>query len=48
MDFYEYFADFDWVFGVSDESGTFNDCELHDLKLNLTLTALLRKVSILY
>ena len=50
MDFYEYVADFDQVFGISDESGTYNDRESHDLdpKLNLTLTALLRKVPILY
>ena len=45
MNFHEYFANFDRVFGVSDESGTYNDREWHDLdpKLNLTLTALLRK-----
>ena len=50
MDFYEYFADFDRVFGVSNESGTYNDWESHDLdpKLNLTLTVLLTKVPILY
>ena len=38
------------VFGVSNESGTYNDQESHDLdlKLNLTLTLLLRKVPILY
>ena len=50
MNFHEYFVDFDRVFGVSDESGTYYDREWHDLdpKLNLTLTALLRKVPILY
>ena len=48
MNFHEYFADFDLDFGVSNESGTYNDGESHDLdpKLNLTLTALLRKVPI--
>lgn len=50
MFFHEYFADFDRVFGVFEEIDTFNDRELYNLdpKLNLTLTALLRKVPILY
>ena len=50
MYFHEYFADFDKDFSVLDESGTYNDLELYDLdpKLNLPLTALLRKVSIFY
>ena len=50
MDFHEYFADFYRFFSVSDESGTFKNRESHDLdpKLNLTLTALLRKGPILY
>ena len=49
MNFHEYFADFDWVFCVSDERGTYNVRKSYDLdsKLNLTLTALLRKVQIL-
>ena len=42
--------DFDWVFCVSDERGTYNVRKSYDFdsKLNLTLTALLRKVQILY
>ena len=50
MFFHEYFANFDGDFGVFDEIGTYNDWELYDLypKLNVTLTALLRKVPILY
>ena len=46
----KYFADFDGDFGVFNESGTFHDRESYNLdpKLNLTLTALLRKVPILY
>ena len=34
--FHEYFADFDLVFGISNESGTFNDRESYDFdpKLN--------------
>ena len=48
--FHENFTDFDWVFGVSDENGTYNDLELYvlDPKLTLTYVALLRKVPILY
>ena len=48
MTFHEYLADFDQVFGVSDDSGTYNNRESYDFdpKLNLTLTALLRKVQI--
>ena len=48
--FHENFTDFDWVFGVSDESGTYNDRESYvlDPKLTLTCIALLRKVPILY
>ena len=50
MFFQEYFADFERDFRVLDESGTNDDRELCDFdpKLNLTLTALLRKVPILY
>ena len=50
MFFHKYFADFDRVFSVFDESDTFNDQKTYsfDLKLNLTLTALMRKVPILY
>ena len=48
--FHENFTDFDWVFGVSDENGTYNDRELYilDPKLTLTCNALLRKLPILY
>ena len=48
--FHENFTDFDWVFGVSDEIGTYNDRESYILEPKLTLTciALLRKVLILY
>ena len=47
MFFHEYF---DGDFSVFDESGTYSYRESYDLdpKLNLTLTALLRKVPILY
>ena len=48
--FHENFTDFDRVFGVSDESGTYNERESYvlDPKLTLTCIALLRKVPILY
>ena len=44
MFFHEDFVNFDQVFGVSNESGTYDDWESYNLdpKLNLTLTALLR------
>ena len=45
-----YLTDFDRVFGVSVEKGTFNDRESYvlDPKLTLTCNAHLRKVPILY
>ena len=48
--FHENFTDFDQVFGVSDENGTYYDRELYvlDPKLTLTCNALHRKVPILY
>ena len=48
--FHENFTDFDRVFGVSDENGTYNDRESYvlDPKLTLTCNALLRKVPIMY
>ena len=48
--FHENFTDFDRVFGVSDENGTYNDRESYvlDPKLTLTCIAHLRKVPILY
>ena len=48
--FHENVTDFDRVFGVSDENGTYNDRESYVLDPNLTLTcnALRRKVPILY
>ena len=48
--FHENFTDFDQVFGVSDENGTYNDRESYilDPKLTLTCNALRRKVPILY
>ena len=48
--FHENFTDFDWVFGVSDENGTYYDWELYvlDPKLTLTCNPLPRKVPILY
>ena len=48
--FHENFTDFNRVFGVSDENGTYYDRESYilDPKLTLTCTALLRKVPILY
>ena len=44
--FHENFTDFDRVFGVSDENGTYNDQESYvlDPKLTLSCNALLRKV----
>ena len=50
MYFQEYFANFDRDFGMFDESGTYYEGEAHNFspKLNLTLSVLLRKVSILY
>ena len=49
--FHENFTDFDRVFGVSDENGTYYDRESYVLDPKLTLTckyALHRKVPILY
>ena len=48
--FHENFTDFDQVFGVSDENGTYYDRESYGLdpKLTLTCNALRRKVPILY
>ena len=48
--FHENFTDFDRVFGVSDENGTYNDRESYvlDPKLTLTCIVLLRNVPILY
>ena len=48
--FHENFTDFDLVFGVSDENGTYYDRESYvlDPKLTLTCNALCRKVPILY
>ena len=48
--FHENVTDFDRVFSVSDENGTYNDRESYvlDPKLTLTCIALLRKVLILY
>ena len=48
--FHENFTDFDRVFGVSNENGTYNDRESYilDPKLTLTCIALQRKVPILY
>ena len=48
--FYENVTDFDSIFGVSDENGTYNDQESYVLDQNLTLkcNALRRKVPILY
>ena len=48
--FHENFTDFDRVFGVYDEDGTYNDrvSNVLDPKLTLTCIALLRKVPILY
>ena len=48
--FHENFTDFDRVFGVSDENGTYYDRESYvlDPKLSLTCNALHRKVPILY
>ena len=48
--FHENFTDFDRVFGVSDENGTYYDRESYvlDPKLTLTCNALRRKVPILY
>ena len=48
--FHENFTDFDRVFGVSDENGTYNDRESYvlDPKLTLTCNGLRRKVPILY
>ena len=48
--FHENFTDFDQVFGVSDENGTYYDWELYvlDPKLTLTCNVLRRKVPILY
>ena len=48
--FHEIFTDFDQVFGVSDENGTYNERESYvlDPKLTLTCNALPRKVPILY
>ena len=50
MFFHENFTDFDRVFGVSDENGTYYDRESYvlDPKLTLTCNALRRKVPILY
>ena len=50
MFFNENFTDFDRVFGVSDENGTYYDRESYvlDPKLTLTCNALRRKVPILY
>ena len=47
--FYEKLADFYQIFGVSNESGTYNNQESYDLdpKLTLTCIVLLRKVPIL-
>ena len=46
----ENFTDFDRVFGVSDENGTYYDRESYvlDPKLTLTCNALRRKIPILY
>ena len=46
--FHENFTDFDRVFSVSDENGTYNDRESYvlDPKLTLTFNALRRKVPI--
>ena len=43
-------SDFDQVFGLSDENGTYNDREWYvlDPKLTLTCIAFLRKLLILY
>ena len=48
--FHENFTDFDQVFGVSDENGTYDDQVSYvlDPKLTLTCIAHLRKVPILY
>ena len=48
--FHENFTDFDRVFGVSDENGTYYDRESYvlDPKLTLTCNALRGKVPILY
>ena len=48
--FHENFTDFDRVFGVSDENGTYYDRESYGLdpKLTLTCNALRIKVPILY
>ena len=48
--FHENFTDFDRVFGISDENGTYYDRESYvlDPKLTLTCNALRRKVPILY
>ena len=48
--FHENFTDFDRVFGVFDENGTYYDQESYvlDPKLSLTCNALRRKVPILY
>ena len=48
--FHENFTNFDRVFGVSDENGTYYDRESYvlDPKLTLTYNALRRKVPILY
>ena len=48
--FHENFTDFDRVFGVSDENGTYYDRESYvlDPKLTLACNALRRKVQMLY
>ena len=48
--FHENFTDFDRVFGVSDENGTYYDREMYvlDPKLTLTCNVLRRKAPILY